>query len=109
MSTILKAENISKQYRLGAVGTGTLGHNLNRWWASIRGKEDPYLNVGAVNYRSAKATEDYVWALRDINFEVKTGRGFGDLNRKVSRNNFLIIISQVILKNNAIKLKNLIN
>ena len=43
---ILKAENISKQYRLGTVGTGTLSHDLNRWWHAIRGKEDPYLKVG---------------------------------------------------------------
>jgi len=70
MSVILKAENISKQYRLGTVGTGTLSHDFNRWWHQIRGKEDPYLKVGAVNDRSAKASEDYVWALRDINFEV---------------------------------------
>jgi lipopolysaccharide transport system ATP-binding protein len=42
---ILKAENISKQYRLGQVGTGTLSHDLNRWWHTIRGKENPYLKI----------------------------------------------------------------
>ena len=52
MNTILKAENISKQYRLGVVGTGTVSHDLNRWWHRVRGKEDPYLKVGAVNDRS---------------------------------------------------------
>ncbi len=36
---ILKAENISKQYRLGQVGTGTLSHDLNRWWHQVRGKK----------------------------------------------------------------------
>ena len=40
---ILKIKNLSKQYRLGVVGTGTISHDLNRWWANIRGKEDPYL------------------------------------------------------------------
>ena len=29
---VLKIENVSKQYRLGLVGTGTLGHDLKRWW-----------------------------------------------------------------------------
>ena len=72
---ILKADNVSKQYRLGLVGTGTLSHDLNRWWHRIRGKEDPYLKIGAVNDRSAKASEHYVWALRDINFEVEEGEG----------------------------------
>ena len=64
---ILKVENLSKQYRLGTVGTGTLSHDLNRWWASLRGKEDPYLKVGDVNDRSTKATSDYVWAIRNKN------------------------------------------
>ena len=68
---ILKAENISKQYRLGVVGTGTISHDLNRFWHKIRRKEDPYTKVGAVNDRSSQAKEEYVWALRDINFEVK--------------------------------------
>ena len=68
---ILKAENLSKQYRLGLVGLGTARHDLNRFWHKIRGKEDPYLQIGSVNDRSAKATSDYVWALQDINFEVK--------------------------------------
>ena len=45
---ILTASQISKQYRLGSVGTGTLSHDLNRWWANVRGKEDPYLKIGEV-------------------------------------------------------------
>lgn len=50
----LKAENISKQYRLGQVGTGTLSHDLNRFWYKIRGKEDPYLKIGEANDRTQK-------------------------------------------------------
>ena len=71
---ILKAENISKQYRLGQVGTGTLSHDLNRWWHTVRGKENPYLQVGDTNDRSTKGESEYVWALKDINFEVERGK-----------------------------------
>ena len=74
----IKFENISKQYRLGKIGTGTLSHDLKRWWTvSVRRKEDPYLKIGAVNDRSLKPDSNYVWALRDINLEVKQGEVLG--------------------------------
>ena len=61
MSNIaIKVENLGKLYRLGEVGTGTISHDLNRWFAKIRGKEDPFAKVGEVNDRTIKSNSDYV-------------------------------------------------
>ena len=100
MATAISIEDVSKQYRLGQFGTGTIAHDLNRWWARLRGKDDPFARVGQVNDRtkpSSGSTEpEYVWALKDINLEVEQGQILGIIGRNgAGKSTLLKLLSRV--------------
>ena len=96
MSKVIEINNLSKVYDLGLVGTGTLSKDLNRSWAKLRGKPDPYATLVELNDRTQKSSSNMVYALKDINFSVEQGEVLGIIGKNgAGKSTLLKILSQI--------------
>ena len=93
-NTVVSVENLSKAYRLGQIGTGTLSRDINVWWAKARGKPNPMLKIGEKEYGNRDG--ETIWALKDVNFTVEQGEALGIIGRNgAGKSTLLKIVSRV--------------
>ena len=93
----IEFDHVGKQYRLGLVSTGTFSDDLTRWWTMhVRHQEDPFLKIGETNDRTKKGDSRFVWALKDISFNVEQGDVVGIIGKNgAGKSTLLKLLSRV--------------
>src|SRR5664280_32774 len=100
-NTVISVESLSKAYRLGQIGTGTLSRDINVWWAKVRGKPNPMLRIGRTDHGNRDG--ETVWALKDVSFSVEQGETLGIIGRNgAGKSTLLKILSQVTAPTNGL-------
>ena len=94
MGIVIRAEHLSKSYRLGQIGTGTLANDLKVWWSRVRGLPNPVHRIG--DRLPSGNDRGRIWALRDVNFTVQEGDVLGIIGRNgAGKSTLLKVLSRV--------------
>lgn len=89
---VIEIDNVSKEYKLGEIGGGTLRGDLQSWWARVRHREDPNLMIGT----DTEAFGSSFYALKDISFSVKKGEAVGIIGHNgAGKSTLLKLLSRV--------------
>ncbi len=92
--TVISVEHLSKYYRLGVIGGGTLREDINRWWGVLRGGSQHFVQLESEDFEDRK--QGQIWALRDVNLEVKEGEILGIIGRNgAGKSSLLKILSRI--------------
>lgn len=94
--TIIEVNNISKLYRLGTLGTGSLRQDLKLWWESrVLKKKNEFFQIG--NDEEGASPNNHLWALKNVSFEVSEGDVLGIVGRNgAGKSTLLKIMSRII-------------
>lgn len=93
---VVEVEKLSKLYRLGTIGTGSLRQDINYWWTtSILKKENPFFKIA--DSETPQSSEQLLWALKDVSFQLKQGERLGIIGSNGSgKSTLLKIISRIV-------------
>ncbi len=93
----INVNNVSKIYRIGQIGTGSLAHDIERWWRTkILNQPDPFMMLDEMNDLSSKTKSEYIYSLRDISFDINQGDAVGIIGKNgAGKSTLLKILSRV--------------